>query len=138
MNGILVDSSVLIDVATENAVWTGRSRQAIEFVGRDRELIINPIVFAEVSVPFDRVEEIDERLPNDVFRREDIPWEAAFLAGKAFVSYRRRGGERSSPLPDFFIGAHAAVRGYGLLTRNPKGFQTYFPTVEVFVPDTHP
>lgn len=138
MNGILVDSSVLIDVATENAVWTGRSRQAIEFVGRDRELIINPIVFAEVSVPFDRVEEIDERLPNDVFRREDIPWEAAFLAGKAFVSYRRRGGERSSPLPDFFIGAHAAVRGYGLLTRDPKGFQTYFPTVEVFVPDTHP
>lgn len=138
MNGILVDSSVLIDVATENAVWTGRSRQAIEFVGRDRELIINPIVFAEVSVPFDRVEEIDERLPNDVFRREDIPWEAAFLAGKAFVSYRRRGGERRSPLPDFFIGAHAAVRGYGLLTRDPKGFQTYFPTVEVFVPDTHP
>lgn len=138
MNGILVDSSVLIDVATENAVWTGRSRQAIEFVGRDRELIINPIVFAEVSVPFDRVEEIDERLPNDVFRREDIPWEAAFLAGKAFVSYRRRGGERSSPLPDFFIGAHAAVRGYGLLTRDPKRFQTYFPTVEVFVPDTHP
>lgn len=138
MNGILVDSSVLIDVATENAVWTGRSRQAIEFVGRDRELIINPIVFAEVSVPFDRVEEIDERLPNDVFRREDVPWEAAFLAGKAFVSYRRRGGERSSPLPDFFIGAHAAVRGYGLLTRDPKRFQTYFPTVEVFVPDTHP
>ena len=77
-------------------------------LGRDRELVINSIVFAEVSIPFDRVEDIDERLPRDVFRREEVPWEAAFLAGKAFTRYRGRGGARRSPLPDFFIGAHAA------------------------------
>ncbi len=138
MSAILVDSSVLIDVATENEAWTERSTRALKDLGRDRELVINSIVFAEVSIPFDRVEDVDERLPPDVFRREDVPWEAAFLAGKAFVAYRRSGGARRSPLPDFFIGAHAAVRGYGLLTRDPKSVRTYFPTVEVLTPDTHP
>jgi predicted nucleic acid-binding protein len=138
MSAILVDSSVLIDIATESEPWTERSMQALETLGRDRELVINSIVFAEASIPFDRVEDIDERLPRDVFRREDVPWEAAFLAGKAFLAYRRSGGVRRSPLPDFFIGAHAAVRGYGLLTRDPKSVRAYFPTVEVFQPDTHP
>jgi predicted nucleic acid-binding protein len=138
MSAILIDSNILIDIAVEHAVWTEPSRRAVQTLGRDRELVINAIVFAEVSVPFDRVEDIDERLPTDVFRREDIPWEAAFLAGKAFQSYRDSGGLRRSPLPDFFIGAHAAVRGYALLTRDPGGFRTYFPTVEVLEPDIHP
>jgi predicted nucleic acid-binding protein len=138
MSAILVDSSILIDIATDSEVWTDRSRRAVETLGRDRELVINAIVFAEVSIPFDRIEDIDERLPRDVFRREDVPWEAAFLAGKAFLRYRKSGGTRRSPLPDFFIGAHAAVRGYGLLTRDPKGFRTYFPTIEIIAPDTHP
>lgn len=135
MSALLVDSNVLIDVATEDKAWARRSATAIRTHGRSRELVINAIIFAEVSVPYDRVEDINARLPIDVFRREDIPWEAAFLAGKAFVEYRRKGGARRSPLPDFFIGAHAAVRGYGVLTRDPRTFRSYFPTVEVIVPD---
>jgi predicted nucleic acid-binding protein len=138
MNGVLVDSSVLIDLATDHDIWTEASREAVETVGQDRELIINPVVFAEVSIPFARIEEVDERLPRDVFRREDVPWEASFLAGKAFVAYRQGGGVRRSPLPDFFIGAHAAVRGYGLLTRDPRAIRTYFPTVEVLEPERQP
>jgi len=138
MSAILVDSSILIDVVTESEAWAERSSQALRTLGRDRELVINSIVFAEVSIPFERVEDVDERLPRDVFRREDMPWDVAFLAGKAFVIYRNRGGAKRSPLPDFFIGAHAAVRGYGLLTRDPNSIRTYFPSVEVFVPDTHP
>jgi predicted nucleic acid-binding protein len=138
MSAILVDSNVLIDIVTESEQWGERSSQAVHDLGRDRDLVINSIVFAEVSIPFKRVEEIDERLPRDVFRREEVPWDAAFLAGKVFLDYRRRGGAKRSPLPDFFIGAHAAVRNYGLLTRDPKSFRTYFPTVEVLTPDTHP
>ncbi len=135
MSAILVDSSVLIDIATQSARWSVRAENAVRTLGRDRELIINSIVFAEVSIPFDRVEDVDERLPPDVFRREEVPWEAAFLAGKAFITYRQGGGVRRSPLPDFFIGAHAAVRGYGLLTRDPKTVRTYFPTVEILSPE---
>jgi predicted nucleic acid-binding protein len=138
MNGVLVDSSVLIDLATEHGVWTEASREAVEAVGQDTELIVNPIVFAEVSIPFARIEDVDERLPRDIFRREDIPWEASFLAGKAFIAYRKGGGLRRSALADFFIGAHAAVRGYGLLTRDPTAIRRYFPTVEVLEPDRHP
>ena len=138
MSALLVDSSILIDIVTESEAWTVPSMRAVEMLGRDRELVINSIVFAEVSIPFDRVEDIDDRLPQDIFRREEVPWEAAFLAGKAFLSYRRGGGLRRSPLPDFFIGAHAAVRGYGLLTRDPKSIRTHFPTVEIIAPDTHP
>ena len=138
MSAVLVDSNILIDIATENAAWTEDSARTLQVVGRDRELVINPVVFAEVSIPFERIEEVDARLPTDVFRREAIPWEAAFLAGKVFVAYRRNRGERRSPLPDFFIGAHAAVRGYGLLTRDQSNFRTYFPTLEIITPDIHP
>ena len=107
-------------------------------LGRANELVINPVIFAEVSISFDRIEDVDGLLPPSVFRREEVPWEAAFLAGKSFVAYRRAGGERSSPLPDFFIGAHAAVRGYDLLTRDPRGFRQYFPTLKIVSPETHP
>ena len=138
MSALLVDSNVLIDIATENEPWTDRSREALHTLGRDRELVINSIVFAEVSIPFKQIEEVDALLPQDVFRREEVPWEAAFLAGKAFVDYRRRGGSRRSPLPDFFIGAHAAIRGYGLVTRDPKTFRAYFPGLEVLTPDSRP
>ncbi len=138
MTAVLVNSSVLIDLVTGDADWGDRSRDAILRAGRLRELVINPIIFAEVSIPYRRIEEIDERLPRTVFRREDLPWEAAFLAGKAYVAYRRGGGSRRSPLPDFFIGAHAAVRGYDLLTRDPGGFRSYFPTVSVIEPERPP
>lgn len=138
MPAVLVDSNVLIDVATRDPRWGVRSQEALMRLGRANELVINPVIFAEVSISFDRIEDVDGLLPSSVFRREKVPWEAAFLAGKSFVAYRRAGGERSSPLPDFFIGAHAAVRGYDLLTRDPRGFRQYFPTLTIVSPETHP
>ena len=97
-------------------------------------LVINPIIYAEVSVGFDRIEELDEALPAESFRREALPWEAAFLAGKCFLRYRRQGGSRRSPLPDFYIGAHAAVKGLTLLTRDPRRYRTYFPDLSLLAP----
>lgn len=98
-------------------------------------LVINPIIYAEVSVGFERVEELEAVLPADSFRREPLPWGAAFLAGKCFLAYRRKGGARRSPLPDFYIGAHAAVAGLPLLTRDPRRYRTYFPHLSILAPD---
>ncbi len=95
---------------------------------------MNPIVYAEVSVGFERIEELDEALPPDEFVRLPLPWAAAFLAGKCFLAYRRAGGERRSPLPDFFIGAHAAVDGMTLLTRDPGRYRTYLPRLALIAP----
>ena len=131
---VFVDANVLIDVATDDPAWADWSANALERAGRGARLVINPIVYAEVSVAFDRIEELDALLPLDMFRREALPWEAAFLAGKAFLAYRRRGGAKETPLPDFYIGAHAAVRGYQLLTRDRGRFATYFPTVALIAP----
>jgi len=91
------------------------------------------VIYAEVSVGFREVEALEDALPSEI-RRESLPWDAAFLAGKAFVRYRRTGGVRSSPLPDFLIGAHAAVRGYSVLTRDPRRYRQYFPTLRVVGP----
>lgn len=98
-------------------------------------LVINPVIYAEVSIGFERIEELDEALPTDSFRRDPLPWEAAFLAGKCFLAYRRRGGSRRSPLPDFYIGAHAAVSGLPLLTRDPRRYRTYFPNLSILAPE---
>jgi predicted nucleic acid-binding protein len=125
-------------VMTDDPNWADPSRSAVERLSSYRQLVINAIIFAEVSVSFDRIEDVETRLPSDVFRREDLPYEAAFLAGKAYVVYRKRGGPRPSPLPEFFIGAHAAVRGYGILTRDPEGYRSYFPSVTIISPETHP
>jgi len=132
--GVLVDTNVLVDIATKDPRWAGWSADALQAAGQDARLVINPIVDAEVSVAFDRIETLDDLLPAAVFQRADLPWEAAFLAGKAHLSYRRRGGERRSTLPDFFIGAHAAVRGYALLSRDKGRFSTYFPSVPLIAP----
>jgi predicted nucleic acid-binding protein len=134
MTPVLVDSNVLLDVATDDPRWLAWSSEALRRLGEKSPLIINPIIFAEVSADYDTLEELDRILPPLVFRREPIPYEAAFLAAKAFVKYRRRGGTRTSPLPDFFIGAHAAVAGYRLLTRDPTRYRSYFPTVELIAP----
>jgi predicted nucleic acid-binding protein len=96
--------------------------------------MINPIVYAEVSTGFDRVEDLDDAVPPDDFQREQLPYEAGFLAGKAFLAYRRRGGQKRSPLPAFYVGAHAAVREYRLLTRDVSRYRTYFPTVDLIAP----
>jgi predicted nucleic acid-binding protein len=107
---------------------------ALESVAERSYLVVNPIVYAEVSIAFSRIEDLEAALPQDLYRRESLPWEAGFLAGKAFLRYRKRGGARSSPLPDFYIGAHAAVRAYALLTRDVARYRTYFPTVELISP----
>ena len=134
MKPVLVDSNVLLDVATEDPTWSEWSMAALESVAERSYLVVNSIVYAEVSVAFSRIEDLEAALPHDLYRREHLPWEAGFLAGKAFLRYRKRGGVRSSPLPDFYIGAHAAVREYSLLTRDVARYRTYFPTVELISP----
>ena len=134
MKPVLVDSNVLLDVATEDRAWSDWSSSALESAAENAYLVVNPLVYAELSVAFSRIEELEAALPHDLYRREALPWEAAFLAGKAFLQYRKRGGARSSPLPDFYIGAHAAVREYRLLTRDVARYRSYFPTVELISP----
>jgi predicted nucleic acid-binding protein len=133
--GVLVDSSVLLDVFTEDAHWFAWSSKALEKCAQASVLIVNPLVYAEVSVRFLKIEDLEDALPPDVFVRRPLPWEAAFLAGKCFLEYRRRGGERSSPLPDFYIGAHAAVEDLTLLTRDPRRFRTAFPRLRIVAPE---
>lgn len=133
--GTLVDANVLLDVVTEDRTWLGWSLSSLADAAERGPLLINPVIYAEVSVSFSRVEQLDAALPADDYRRLPIPWAAAFLAGKAFVAYRRRGGSKSSPLPDFFIGAHAAVGELELLTRDTRRYRTYFPTVQLIAPD---
>ena len=134
MSEVLVDSNVLLDVLTEDPVWFDWSASALEEHAESSVLIINPIIYSEVSVRFDRIEDLEEALPVGVFRRDHLPWEAGFLAGKCFLKYRRKGGARTSALPDFYIGAHAAVRGAALLTRDAAQYRTYFPTLTVIAP----
>lgn len=131
---VLVDSNVILDVVTQDTEWAAWSTDALERAGEERPLVINPLVYAEVSIGFERIEELDDALPAHYLQREALPWEAAFLAGKAFVRYRRAGGIRTSPLPDFYIGAHAAIRNYTLLTRDARRYRTYFPRLELIAP----
>jgi predicted nucleic acid-binding protein len=132
---VVVDSNVLLDVLLPVSAWSEWSEGAIAAAGDQGRLIINAVIFAEVSAGYAKIEDLEAALPRQVFLREPISDEAAFLAGKAFVAYRRRGGERRSPLPDFLIGAHAAVAGYKLLTRDRARYRTYFPTVALIAPD---
>ena len=131
MTTTLVDSNVILDVATEDPHWLDWSSNALARCATAGRLVINPLIYAEVSIGFARIEELEAALPDTSFRREPLPYEAAFLAGKAFLRYRRRKGERRSPLPDFYIGAHAAIAGYRLLTRDVSRYRTYFPTLEL-------
>ncbi len=134
MPTVLVDSNVLLDVLTEDRIWFEWSSRALEVAAESSVLVVNPIVYAEVSVRFETIEELEDALPESLFRREALPWEGAFLAGKCFLAYRRRGGAGRSPLPDFYIGAHAAVREHALLTRDAARYRTYFPTLELICP----
>lgn len=135
MSAILVDSNVLLDLLTEDLNWFAWSSEAVEKVADRSRLVINAVIYAEVSIRFSRIEELEAALPRAMFDREAIPYEAAFLAGKAFLAYRRRGGTRRSSLPDFFIGAHAAIAGHRLLTRDASRYRTYFPKVPLIAPD---
>jgi predicted nucleic acid-binding protein len=134
MRPVLVDSNVVLDVAYRDPDWELWSRSAIQQAASESVLVINPIVYAEISVGYRSVEDLEDVVPADVFRREPLPYEAAFLAGKCFLAYRRSGGRRRSPLPDLYIGAHAAVRGYRLLTRDVARYRTYFPSLALIAP----
>lgn len=134
MKPVLVDSNVILDVATDDPKWGEWSAGMLEHVANDSVLVINPLVYAEVSIGFETIEEVEEAIPADAFRRSPLPYEAAFLAGKCFVDYRRRGGRRTAPLPDFYIGAHAAVAGFRLLTRDATRYRTHFPKLELIAP----
>ena len=134
MAEILVDSNVLLDILTADERFYSWSAESLAKAADAAVLVVNPIVYAEVSVGFGRIEELDEALPAEYFRRDPLPWEAGFLAGKCFARYRRRGGARRSPLPDFYIGAHALVGGMPLLTRDPARYRTYFPKLRLIAP----
>ena len=135
MSRVLVDANVLLDVLTEDAHWYAWSAAQLDACATQSQLCINPIIYAEVSVGFVRIEQLDDALPPDVFARLPLPWEAGFLAGKAFVKYQRARGARTSPLPDFYIGAHAAIEGMTLLTRDAKRYRSYYPKLSLICPN---
>ncbi len=134
MPAVLVDSNVILDIVTQDPEWLSWSEQALESAAEHAPLVVNPLIFAEISVSFQRIEDLDRVLPRAVFRRDPLPYEAGFLAGKAFLEYRKRGGSRRSPLPDFYIGAHAAVARLQLLTRDAARYRTNFPSVDLIAP----
>ena len=130
----MIDSNVLLDILAKDPAWYSWSAAAVESAGDRFRLVINAVIYSEVSVRYSQIEDLEAALPKSVFEREPIPYEAAFLAGKSFVIHRRRGGTKRSPLPDVFIGAHAAVAGYQLLTRNAARYRTCFPELALITP----
>lgn len=131
---ILIDSNVLLDLFDQQSEWHEWSTSALASAADDATLVINPIIYAETSVRFKTPAEFDAAFPSEDFVRRALPFAAAFIAGKAHVEYRRRGGVRAATLPDFFIGAHALVAQFKILTRDPRRFRRYFPTVKLVAP----
>ena len=134
MAGTLVDANVLLDVLTQDDEWFDWSSAMLQEAAHRGPLVINPIIYAEVSGGFNRIEELEDALPPAYYRRADLPWPAGFLAGHAYREYRRGGGTLRSPMPDFYIGAHAAVAQLTLLTRDARRYRTYFPSVKILAP----
>lgn len=134
MNATLVDSNVLFDFLSEDEEWNDWSGAMLSEAAHRGAVVINPLIYAELGITYTRIEDLDEALPADYFMRAPLPWEAAFLAGKCYERYRRRGGTRRSPLPDFYIGAHAAVTGMTLLTRDARRYRAYFPKLRIIAP----
>jgi len=131
---VLIDSNILLDIFTEDQKWYEWSSATLAESAEHGLLYINPIIYSEISVGFDRIEDLENALPSDYILRDDLPYEAAFLAGKCYLKYRRAGGTKHSPLPDFYIGAHAAVKGWSLLTRDKGRYHSYFPALELITP----
>ena len=131
---ILVDTNVLLDVVGDHPQWADWSQQQLEAAALRRRLVINAVIYAELSIGFRRIEEVEAVLERAQIKVEEIPREALFLAGKAFQRYKSRGGTRTGVLPDFFIGAHAAVLGIPLLTRDARRYSDYFPKMELLAP----
>ncbi len=134
MRRFLIDTNVIVDVLSRDAVWFDASAAVLERCAGEGILAINPIIFAELAVGVPHIEELEAALPASDWQRLPLPWAAAFLAGRCFGEYRRRGGQRPRPLPDFYIGAHAAVEPLVVVTRDAARFRTYFPRLEVVEP----
>jgi predicted nucleic acid-binding protein len=137
MTDTLVDSNVLIDIFADDPRWKDWSLGQLLRARGEGRLVINPLIYAEISSAFPTQRKLDEALGPERYRREDLPWDAAFNAGRAFLAYRRAGGIKRSPLPDFYIGAHAEVKEYVLLTRDQARYRQYFPTLKIVSPETH-
>jgi len=133
---ILVDTCVITDLADHESVWFEWSVSTLERLDQNNTFVINPVIYAECSVGFEYIEEVEALLRHLGFESKPPPKEALFLAGKAFLQYKKRKGGKTNALPDFFIGAHAAVAGYQLITRDKGRFSTYFPSVELIMPES--
>ena len=132
---VLVDTNVLVDVLDGNQAWSAWSAERLAEAADSAVVVINPIVYTELSIAFSTIEALDAALSRLQLEREPLPYAAAFLAGRAHMAYRRRGGARTAPLPDFYIGAHAAVAGYRLLTRDARRYRSYFDKLALIAPD---
>jgi len=121
----LVDTNIILDILGADTLFGPGSRQVVTECAEKGVLVINPVIFAEVGACLESLEELNALLPQDLFRRDDLPWEAAFLSGQAFSRYKRAGGQKKRMLADFLIGAHAAVQGFDIITRD-TGIQKYF------------
>jgi predicted nucleic acid-binding protein len=131
---ILVDSNILLDIFTVDQHWYEWSANILAESAEKSLLFINPIIYSEISIGFERIEDLENALPCNYIQRAELPYEAAFLAGKCFLKYRKAGGSKLSPLPDFYIGAHAAIKGWSILTRDKGRYQSYFPSLHVIAP----
>lgn len=131
---LLVDTNVILDVIEDDPEWAAWSQAQLDAAALKYTLLINPVIYAELSIAYRRIEELEAMLATGGFRVEPIPREALFLAGKVFRQYRRKGGTKTGVLPDFFIGAHAAVAGILLLTRDQRRYRTYFPKLDIIHP----
>ena len=134
MAAYLVDSSALLDIFTSDPVWAEWSISELERAWAEGPVFVNPVIYSEISIRFSRIEDLEASLDESGLAWSEIPREALFLAGKAFLSYRKGGGQKNSPLPDFFIGAHAAVSDLVLITRDPGRVRKHFPTLRIVSP----
>jgi predicted nucleic acid-binding protein len=134
MSGIIVDANVILDIFLDDPQWANWSEMILNQHGATYDLYINPIIYTEISIGFNRIEELERAIEKASFQMLPLPKEALFLAGKVFLQYKRNQGTKSSPLPDFFIGAHAAVLNVALITRDVARYRTYFPTVTLITP----
>jgi hypothetical protein len=131
----MVDSNVFIDIFDLDPQWFGWSADRLDQAGARATLVINPIIYAELAAGFASIEALEGAMTPYPLVREALPWDAAFMAAQAHKLYRRRGGVKRSPLPDFYIGAHATIAGYTLLTRDPARYREYFPRLRMIAPE---
>lgn len=134
MNGILVDSNIILDVFLDDPNWADWSEAILDEYTQRGLLYINSIVYSEISIGFEKIEDLESAILKAGFQMLEVPREALFLAAKAFLKYRKRKGRKNTPLPDFYIGAHAAVLNLGLITRDVSRYRSYFPTVKLISP----